>query len=91
MGAAVNPAAAYPLMLARFTEIALGIACTALVSRLILPRELTPKRAAMVRALTRRVHGLAESAADPARVRSQRPLVMPSFLISASFERSAVR
>jgi len=32
--AALNPAGAYPLVLARFTEIALGVGCAALVSRL---------------------------------------------------------
>src|SRR6202047_1639180 len=34
--AALNPNGAYPLLVARFTEILLGIACAALVSRLIL-------------------------------------------------------
>src|SRR4051812_41188886 len=37
--AALNPAGAYPLVVARFTEILLGIVCAALVSRLILVRE----------------------------------------------------
>jgi uncharacterized membrane protein YccC len=41
--AALEPAAAYPLVVARFTEILLGIICATLVSRLILPRELSPK------------------------------------------------
>jgi uncharacterized membrane protein YccC len=39
--AALAPTGAYDLLLARFTEISLGIICAALVSRLILVRELT--------------------------------------------------
>ena len=41
--AALNPRAAYPLVVARCTEIALGILCAALFSRLIFVRELSPK------------------------------------------------
>src|SRR6476661_11115410 len=41
--AALEPNGAYPLVVARFTEILLGIICAALVSRLILVRELSPK------------------------------------------------
>src|SRR4029077_1519735 len=41
--AALAPTGAYDLLLARFTEISLGIICAALVSRLILTRELSPK------------------------------------------------
>src|ERR1700732_5075858 len=52
--AALEPTAAYPLLVARFTEISLGIICAALVSRLILVRELSPKLIELVRALTRR-------------------------------------
>ena len=37
--AAINPSGAYPLVVARFTEIVLGIACAALVSRVMFPRE----------------------------------------------------
>ena len=57
--AALNPAAAYPLVVARFTEILLGIICAALVSRLIFLRELNPKLVERVRALTRRADSLA--------------------------------
>src|SRR5262249_50429335 len=53
ISAALNPAGAYPLILARFTEIMLGIACATLMSSLILPRELMPKLVAMVRGLAR--------------------------------------
>jgi uncharacterized membrane protein YccC len=52
--AALNPSGAYPLLVARFTEISLGIICAALVSRLILVRELSPKLVQLVRTLTRR-------------------------------------
>jgi uncharacterized membrane protein YccC len=57
--AALAPAAAYPLVVARFTEILLGIICAALVSRLILLHELSPKLVDRVRALTRRADSLA--------------------------------
>jgi uncharacterized membrane protein YccC len=70
--AALEPAAAYPLVVARFTEILLGIICAALVSRLILPRELSPKLVERVRALARRADSLAtvplDSDADRERV-----------------------
>ena len=49
--AALEPSGAYPLLVARCTEIALGIICAALVSRLILVRELSPKLVELVRAL----------------------------------------
>src|SRR3954447_14987882 len=49
--AALNPAGAYPLVVGRFTEILLGIICAALVSRLVLVRELSPKLIELVRAL----------------------------------------
>src|ERR1700681_3353064 len=57
--AALEPTGAYPLVVARFTEILLGIICAALVSRLILVRELSPKLVELVRALTRRADGFA--------------------------------
>jgi uncharacterized membrane protein YccC len=50
--AALAPSEAYPLVVARCTEIALGIICAALVSRLILVRELSLKLVELVRALT---------------------------------------
>jgi uncharacterized membrane protein YccC len=72
ISAALEPAAAYPLVVARFTEILLGIVCAALVSRLILLRELSPKLVERVRALTRRADSLAtvpfDSDADRERV-----------------------
>src|SRR5260221_6888975 len=73
--AALEPAAAYPLVVARFTEIVLGIVCAALVSRLIRLRELSPKLVERVRALTRRADSLAtvpiDSDADRERVAAE--------------------
>src|SRR5436309_7194217 len=63
--AALNPAGAYPLMVARFTEILLGIVCAALVSRLILARELSPRLVELVRALTRSADSFATLLLDP--------------------------
>src|SRR5262249_59856137 len=56
--AALIPRGAYDLLVARFTEIVLGIVCAALVSRLILVRELSPKLVELVRAFARRAEGL---------------------------------
>ena len=64
--AALEPSGAYPLIVARFTEISLGIACAALVSRLVLVRELRPKVVALVHDLTRRADHFAALAIDPA-------------------------
>jgi uncharacterized membrane protein YccC len=73
--AALEPAAAYPLVVARFTEIMLGIICAALVSRLILLSELSPKLVERVRALTCRTNSLAavplDSDADRERVAAE--------------------
>jgi uncharacterized membrane protein YccC len=55
--AALNPSGAYDLVVARFSEIVLGIICAALVSRLILVHELSPKLIELVRALARRAEG----------------------------------
>jgi uncharacterized membrane protein YccC len=63
--AALNPAGAYPLLVARFTEILLGIICAALVSRLFLVRELSPKLVELVRALARRADNFATALLDP--------------------------
>src|SRR5882757_4716842 len=76
IAAALNPTGAYPLVLARFTEIMLGIVCAALVSRLILVRELSPKLVELVRALARRADSFAtvllDRNADRERVAAQR-------------------
>jgi uncharacterized membrane protein YccC len=63
--AALAPTGAYDLLLARFTEISLGIVCAALVSRLILVRELSPKLIELVRALTRRADSFATILLQP--------------------------
>jgi uncharacterized membrane protein YccC len=49
--AALAPNNAFPLLLARFTEIILGIVCASLVSRLVFPRDLMPKLVGLVQAL----------------------------------------
>ena len=59
ISAALNPSGAYPLVVARLTEISLGIMCAALVSRLILVRELSPKLIELVRSLSRRADSFA--------------------------------
>ena len=63
--AALNPDAAYTLVVARFTEISLGIACAGLLSRLVFPRELAPKLVALAHDLFRRVDRFAKMAMDP--------------------------
>src|SRR4029453_4158433 len=63
--AALAPTGAYDLVVARFTEILLGIACAALVSRLILGREPSPKPVEPVRALPRRADSFATVLLDP--------------------------
>ena len=65
IAAALNPSGAYPLVVARFTEILLGIVCAALVSRLILLRELSPRLVELVRALARRADSFATLLLDP--------------------------
>ena len=62
---ALNPAGAYPLILARFTEIALGIGCAALVSCLVFPEELAPKVLARARELVLGAKRFADSAIEP--------------------------
>jgi uncharacterized membrane protein YccC len=57
--AAVSPDQAFPIMLARFTEIILGIVCASLVSRMVFPRDLMPKLVAVVHALRLRAERLA--------------------------------
>jgi uncharacterized membrane protein YccC len=63
--AALAPTGAYDLLLARFTEISLGIICAALVSRLILARDLSPKLIELVVALARRAESFAALLLDP--------------------------
>jgi uncharacterized membrane protein YccC len=60
--AALNPDQAYPILLARFTEIVLGIVCASLVTSLVFPRDLMPRLVALVQALYRRAEHLAAAA-----------------------------
>src|SRR4051812_1253411 len=82
--AALAPAGAYPLVVARFTEILLGIICAALVSRLILVRELSPKLVELVPALTRRAESFATALLDPdaphERVTAERTELVQTYL-----------
>src|SRR5258705_11909222 len=82
--AALAPSGASPLVGARFTEILLGIVCAALVSRLILVRELSPKLVELVRALTRRADSFAtvllDSNADRERVTAERAELAQAYL-----------
>src|SRR6202790_2879442 len=82
--AALQPTAAYPLVVARFTEILLGIACAALVSRLILLRVLSPRLCERARALARRADSLAtvsiDSVADRERVAAEATGLVTAYL-----------
>jgi uncharacterized membrane protein YccC len=84
IAAGLNPTAAYPLVVARFTEIMLGIVCAALISRLILVRELSPKLVELVRALARRADSFAavllDRDADRGRVTAERTELTKSYL-----------
>jgi uncharacterized membrane protein YccC len=64
--AALNTDGAYTLMIARSTEIILGIVCMGVVSRLIFAGELAPKLNALAGQLFHRVDRFAELAMDPA-------------------------
>src|SRR5262249_27407734 len=82
--AALNPAGAYTLVVARFTEILLGIICAALVSRLFLVRELSPQLIELVRALARRADSFVTSLlapdADCERVSTERIKLTKAYL-----------
>jgi uncharacterized membrane protein YccC len=90
--AALAPSGAYDLIVARFTEISLGIICAALVSRLIQVRELSPKLVEPVRALTRRADSLATVLLDPAadreRVAAERTEFTKAYLDVQAAQRS---
>jgi uncharacterized membrane protein YccC len=62
--AALNPRGAYPLVVARCTEIMLGILCAAVFSRLIFVRELSPKLVDLVCRLARRADSFATAVLD---------------------------
>src|SRR5947209_1997989 len=91
--AALEPSGAYALVVARCTEIALGIICAALVSRLILVRELSPKLVELVRALARRADGFATVLLDPdadrQRVAAERMELAKAYLDARAMQGSA--
>ena len=64
--AALNTSGAYTLIVARLTEITLGIVCAGLVSRLIFPVRLQPKLTALAEQLFHRVDRFTQIAIDPA-------------------------
>src|SRR5215204_22831 len=91
--AALVPTGAYPLLVARFTEISLGIICAALISRLFLVRELSPKLIELVRALTRRAESFARLLLTPAagreRVAAERTELVKAYLEVQATQSSA--
>jgi len=56
---ALSPDNAFPVLLARSTEVVLGIVCASLVSSLVFPHNLMPKLDALVQALRSRAERLA--------------------------------
>ena len=72
--AALNTSGAYTLIVARSTEITLGIVCAGLVSRLIFPVHLAPKLIALASQLFHRVDPLTQnSRSTPREIRSSSP------------------
>jgi uncharacterized membrane protein YccC len=92
--AALNRPGAYDLIVARWTEILVGIACAALVSRLVLVRELRPKLVALVLWLTRRQDRFAATVLDPAadreRVAAERAQIVADFVKVEEMQQSAL-
>src|SRR5258708_17466665 len=90
--AALIPTGAYPLVVARFTEIMLGIICAALVSRLILVRELSPKLVELLRALALRAGNFAtvllDRDTDRERVPAERTELTKSYLDVRAMQQS---
>jgi len=91
--AAMNPIGAYPLILARVSEILLGIICAVLVSRLILVTELSPKLIALVRSLADRIGRfpalLLDPKADADHVSAERTELISQYLQAEEMQRSA--
>ena len=91
--AALEPRAAYPLVVARCTEIALGILCAALFSRLILVRELSPKLVDLVRRLARGADSFAtalrDANVDRARVAAERAELAKGYVAVQEMQHSA--
>ncbi|MGA7390375.1 MAG: FUSC family protein, partial [Pseudolabrys sp.] len=91
--AALQPDGAYPLVVARFTEIMLGIICAALVSRLFFVRELSPNLVELVRSLTRRADRLVTALLDPdadrVRVAEERNALINDYVTALAMQQSA--
>jgi uncharacterized membrane protein YccC len=91
--AALNRAGAYDLIVGRFTEISVGIACAALVSSLVFVRQLTPKLVALILWLTRRQDRFAAILLDPAadreRVVAERAQLVQDFVKVDAMRQSA--
>ena len=91
--AALQPDGAYPLVVARFTEIVLGIICAALVSRLFFVRELSPNLVELVRSLTQRadrfVTALLDPDADRAHVADERNALINDYVTALAMQQSA--
>jgi uncharacterized membrane protein YccC len=81
--AALNTDGAYTLIVARSTEITLGIVCTGVVSRLIFPSELALRLFSLTGQAFQRVDRFAELALDPAtspeRLASEREALAKDF------------
>jgi uncharacterized membrane protein YccC len=92
--AALNRSGAYDLILARWTEILVGIACAALVSRLIAVPKLRPKLGALVLSLTRRQDQFATTLLDPAadreRVAAERADIVADFAKVEAMQQSTL-
>jgi len=91
--AALNPGGAYPLVVARITEILLGILCAALVSRLIDMQELLPKLVELVRSLTHRADRfpalVLDLDADREHVAAERVALVMDYVQAETMQRSA--
>jgi uncharacterized membrane protein YccC len=91
--AALQPDGAYTLVVARFTEIVLGISCAALVSRLFFVRELSPNLIELVRSLTQRadhfVTALLDPDADRAQVAQERNALINDYVMALAMQQSA--
>jgi len=91
--AALNRAGAYDLIVGRFTEISVGIACAALVSRLVFVRQLTPKLVALILWLTRRQDRFAATllnpAADREHIAAERAQLVQDFVKVQAMQQSA--
>ena len=91
--AALQPDGAYTLVVARFTEIVLGISCAALVSRLFFVRELSPNLVELVHSLTQRadhfVTALLDPDADRAQVAQERNALINDYVTALAMQQSA--